>query len=219
MDILHLLNSTFGFIQRVLELDERAWKRVVGIGRQLIGRGEPQQSYENLSLAVELELCDVRGRRAVIRRKQRVRFLSDEAGVVRDVIWGEGETLAGYRVEGAKKLSVRQEGSKKVVLLGLPANPAKGASVTLKTERIIRGGFRPDEGYLEVVVERPTRRLRLSVLFPRGRPPKHARVETSPPALAAHPVALRLTADGRTYATWPVVEPKHLVTYRVCWSW
>lgn len=219
MDILHLLTSTLTFIQRVLELEERAWKRLASVVGRLLVRGEANPSYENLHLGIELELCDSAGTRAVLRRRQRVRFLTEEAGVVRDVIWGEGKALAGYHVEGAEQLSVRQEGSRKVVLLGLPANPAKGECVTLKTERVIVGGFKPDEGYLEAVVERPTRRIRLAVLFPLGRPPKALRVEAYPPELPARPLAVRMTGSGRAHATWTLNEPKRLVTYRVRWSW
>ncbi|MCC6269201.1 MAG: hypothetical protein IT300_16665 [Dehalococcoidia bacterium] len=219
MDILRLLTTLLSLIQRLLELDARTWKGIAAAVARLIGRGDPQSSYENVSLSIELELCDTKGKRATLRRTQRVRFLAAEAGVVRDVVWGEGKSLAGYTVEGAEQLSVRHEGSKKVVLLGLPTSPGKGEDVTLKTERTILDGFRPSEGYLETVVERATKRLRLQVLFPRQRPPKEVRLEASPPVIAARPLAVRLTKSGRGYATWGMEEPKRLVTYRIRWSW
>lgn len=219
MNMIPLLTAALSIVQRLLELDARAWEAIANTVSSLFGRGESGSSYENVSLSIELELCDTKGKRAVLRRKQRVRFLSEDAGVVRDVFWGEGRTLAGYTVEGAELLSVRHEGSKKVVLLGLPTSPGKGEAVTLNTERTILDGFRPIEGYLETVVERATKRLRLQVLFPRQRPPKEVRVEASPPMIAARPLAVRLARSGKTYATWAMEEPKRLVTYRIRWSW
>lgn len=217
MDIL--LTLTASIVQRVLQLDRRAWRAISEFGLQVIGRGQPTSSYENVTLSIELEICDGRGRKAVLRRTQRVRFLSGEAGVVRDVVWGEGRSLAGYRVEGAEQLSVRHEGSKKVVLLGLPSSPGRGEDVTLKTERTIMRGFEKDEGYLEAVVERPTKRLRLYVLFPRSRPPKEVHVESSPPVVATRALSVRLTRGGKGFATWGVDHPKLLVTYRLRWVW
>lgn len=219
MNITPLLTAALSIVQRLLELDARAWKAIANTVLRLFGRGEPESSYENVSLSIELELCDPKGKRAVLRRRQRVRFLSEEAGVVRDVIWGEGTTLAGYSVEGAEVLSVRHEGSKKVVLLGLPTRPGKGEGTTLKMERTIANGFAPDEGYLETVVERPTTRLRLRVLFPPNRFPKRVRVESSPPSIASHSLAVRLTNSGKSYATWAMEDPKRLVTYRIRWNW
>ena len=219
MNITPLLTAALSIVQRLLELDARAWEAIANTVLRLFGRGEPESSYENVSLSIELELCDTKGKRAVLRRRQRVRFLSEEAGVVRDVIWGEGKTLAGYSVDGAELLSVRHEGSKKVVLLGLPTRPGKGEGITLKTERTILDGFRPSEGYLETGVERATARLRLRVLFPPDRFPTRVRVESSPPLIATHSLAVRLTESGKSYATWGIEDPKRLVTYRIRWTW
>ena len=129
----------------VLGVDDRAWKRLTPLVARLFRRPSHTTSYESLSLSIELDLCDATGELAIVRRTQRVRFLTEESGVVRAVVWGEGEPLAGYRVTGAELLSVRREGSKRVVLLGLPANPGKGETTTVRTDRTIRGGFRPDE--------------------------------------------------------------------------
>ena len=179
----------------------------------------PKYSYENLLLAINLELCDVKGRKAILRRTQRVRFLAEGAGIVRDVFWGDGKALTDYVVEGAERLSVRHEGSKSVVLLGLHTNPAKGEIVKMRTERTIRGGFKLDQGYLETLVERDTKRVRLTVLFPRERPPRHVQVDASPPVIESHPLSLHLTGTGTGRATWGTANPKHLVTYRIRWDW
>jgi hypothetical protein len=219
MEIFKLLTALAGFLRGVLQLDDRAWKRLSQLASRFTGRTGPRSSYDNLSLAIELDLRDAAGTRAVLRRVQRVRFLTEEAGVIRDVIWGEGRTLAGYRVEGAKRLSVRHEGSRKIVLLGLPTNPGKGESVTVRSERTIAGGFTKDECYLETFVERPTKDLRLTVLFPKSRVPTAVAFESSPPVLAGRALPLSLTAGGRSSSTWTCESPRMLVTYRIRWTW
>lgn len=219
MDILRLLTSTTTVLQRILELDRRTWKRVIDFASRLTGHAEPGTSYENLSLSIELELCDRKGKKAILRRTQRVRFLAEETGVVRDVFWGNGRALAGYVVDGAERLAVRTEGSKQVVLLGLRTSAAKGESVTVRTERTILGAFERDEGYLETLVERETKRIRLSVLFPSGRQPTEVWLEATPPTINSRRLAVRLTSLDRGVATWGTENPKRLVTYRMRWTW
>lgn len=219
MNLLSIVTAVATSLAGLLKLDERSWKRLANLVAKVTHRGQSRTSYENLDLYIALELCDVEGKRAIVRRTQRVRFLTEETGVVRDVVWGEGDALAGYHVSGAEQLSVRREGSKKVVLLGLPTNPGKGEEMTFKTERIVKGGFKHDEAYLEASVERPTRRLALSVVFPRNRPPKAARIEASPPAVSTRALRVRLDSRGRAHIAWSHSRPKHLVTYRIRWSW
>ncbi len=219
MSLLSVITAVATSLAGLLKLDERSWKRLTNLVAKLTRHGQSKTSYENMDLSIALELCDVAGKRAVVRRIQRVRFLTEETGVVRDVVWGEGDSLAGYRVSGAEQLSVRREGSKKVVLLGLPTNPGTGEEMTFRTERIIKGGFEHNEAYLEASVERPTRRLTLSVFFPRDRPPTSARIEASPPAVATRARPVRLDARGRAHISWSLARPRLLVTYRLRWSW
>jgi hypothetical protein len=213
---LALLGS---LLKATVNLDERAWKRVTGIASRPFGERAPETSYENLSLSISLELLDTDGERAVIKRVQRVRFLTEDAGVVRDVVWGSGRPLAGYSSTGAERLGVRHEGSKRVVLLGLPTNPRKGEVVTIRTEREIRGAFQQDECYLEAVIERPTRLLTLSVTFPRGRVPKSAFLESSPPTLDRRPLRATLEPRNRARVKLFLSRPRSLVTYRIRWTW
>ncbi len=64
------------------------------LGRRRPG---PSAAYETVSLALVLELEDVRGERAVLRRRQRIRFLGDGGAVVRELLWGEGDQACARR--------------------------------------------------------------------------------------------------------------------------
>lgn len=178
-----------------------------------------RQSYESLSLDTALELADAKGRIAYLRREQEVRFLAEEAGVVRDLVWGDGDVLARYRAHGAEMVDVRREGMKQVVWLGLPDRPARGEKAMVRSTRTIRNGFRGKEEYLETEVERPTKHLRMTVTFPESRPPREASVVASPPIVPARRLRIRYDFGPRPYVQWRASNPRPLTRYRLRWSW
>lgn len=139
--------------------------------------------------------------------------------VVRDVVWGEGSQLARYYARGARRLLVRSEGSRQAVLLGPTNRPGAGASVMLTSKRVIEDGFLAASEYCEVMVERPTRRLVVTVIFPPGRPPKETRLATMPRGARDQRVAVRYAADGRAYVRWNRLKPSVNCTYSLRWSW
>src|SRR5262249_10587010 len=80
-------------------------------------RSRPPAAYEPVWLDLVLDLTDPQGERAVLTRRQRVRFLADGGAVVRELVWGKGDQLVRYHARGARRLAVRPEGSKRAVLL------------------------------------------------------------------------------------------------------
>jgi hypothetical protein len=180
----------------------------------------PQQVlYENFSLDLALDIRDVAGRRAILHRHQRVRFLVRDVDVIRDLVWGDGNQVARYAVIGGRRLSVTKEGSKRVILLGLPRTRLTHRQAQMRSRRIIEGGLTSTTEYLETMVERPTGRLALKVQFPVGRPPKEAYLVTSPPEERVKKAPVRCAADGRAYVTWRQRKPDLFRTYGIRWSW
>src|SRR5689334_23237248 len=87
-----------------------------------IGILSPKFSYENESLSLTLDLL-ASGKKAVVLRKQKVRFLTAEAGIVTNPVWGEGLQLADFKVNGAHLVGSRREGAVSVLLLALDHRP------------------------------------------------------------------------------------------------
>jgi hypothetical protein len=193
-------------------------KSAAAVVRQWLPASCPQTDYENLRLDVVLDITDPRGRHAVLARRQLVCFLIPDTGVVRDLIWGNGNQVTRYTAHGANRLGLRPEGPLQVMLLGLPYRPVKGERVLLQSRRTIHGALRESSEYCEMFVERPTRRLALKVLFPRSRPPTTARVVTSPDA-SVTPIPVRYGADGRPFLQWGCTAPKRDWTYSLRWAW
>ena len=183
-----------------------------------LGRPRPARAYETLWLELVLDLDDPRGERAVLTRRQRIRFHAG-AVVVRELVWGEGEQLARYTAQGARRLAVRPEGSRRAVLLDPDRRPVRGAEVTITSRRTIRDGFRRADEYCEAFLERPTGRVELTVVFPPARPPKRAQLvlATTEAVLRAVPVHYR--PDGRAMLRCRLRRPDPAATYSLRWSW
>lgn len=179
----------------------------------------PAAAYENVLLELVWDIRDRSGRTAVLERRQRVRFLREEAEAVRDVVWGEGSQLARYYARGACRMLVRSEGSRRAVLLGLANRPDAGSNAVVTSKRVIEDGFLTSAEYCEVMVERPTQRLVVTVIFPPGRPPKETRLITLPREKQEQRIAIRYAADGRAYLRWSRLKPTIDCTYSLRWSW
>lgn len=180
---------------------------------------QPAKPYETLWLELVLDLQDERGERAVLQRRQRIRFLVDGGALVRELVWGEGEQLVRYHARGAHRLGVRPEGSRRAVLLDPELRPAAGDRLTLTSRRTIQGGFRGTSEYCEVYLERPTGRVELTVLFPTNRPPKAAQLVQGASGAVVRRLVIRYQANGRALLRCRLHKPEPETIYGVRWSW
>ena len=178
----------------------------------------PTLEYENLRLELAWE-HDTEGRRAVLERRQRVRFIAPDVGAVRDLVWGDGDQLSRYATHGAKRAFARPEGSRLALLLGIDHRPVKGERATITSRRIIEGGFLASSEYCEAVVERPTQYLGLTVHFPVSRPPRGARLVTSAPAEPTRKHLVRYDNLGRPFLRGSCRGPVQERLYSLRWSW
>ncbi len=182
-------------------------------------RPRPAAAYETVSLALVLELVDARGERAVLHRRQRVRFLGNGGAVVRELLWGEGEQLVRYQAHGARRIGVRAEGSKRAVLLDPDGHPAPGDRRTIESRRTIRGGFTRRQEYCEAFLERPTGSVELTVVFPPKRPPTTAQLVQAPSERVLRRLPVRYRADGRAVLRCRLRQPQPGTTYSLRWAW
>ncbi len=184
-----------------------------------LARRRSAWSYTNRTIEVVVDLDGLDGRRALIRRFQEIRFHVQDPVLVRDVVWGEGRTVRDYEATGARILGMQQEGASRTVAL-TPTAPARaGTRARFSTRRVVEGGFRRPDEYYELMVERPTERVRLRVMFPKTRPPLTTRLVVSPPPRALQVLSVRHTSNGRPYVSWGCKNPHVGITYRLAWTW
>ena len=219
------LDTLSGLVDAVAGLLTRAHSLVrhlrQAVSSLLQGRkpAAPPRAYETLWLDLVLDLKDPRGERAVLTRRQRVRFLTADAGFLRELFWGEGRLLARYRAQGAHRVAVHAEGSRGAVLLEPDHRAAAGDRLTVTSRRTIRGGFRRPQEYFEVFLERPTGALRLTILFPTSRPPRAARLVLAVGEQVLRSVPTRYGPGGRPLLRCRVRNPVTAVTYSLRWDW
>jgi len=199
-----------------------ALQQLKGLGAALRKQERPVNapaSYETRRLALVLDIHDRQGRRAVLSRVQRVRFLAADGAVVRELVWGEGEQLVRYVAHGARRMRVRPEGSKRAVLLDPEQRPSAGDELTITSRRTLRDAFRKHDEYCEVLLERPTEVLDITIQFPVRRPPQQAVLVSTVPERVLRVLRARYGSDGRAVIRCRLRTPAIGTTYSVRWRW
>ncbi len=217
MNLLDFVNKFIALIELFAKLLSKTDLLLEVITRIVLKRLGP--TYENLDLDVMVDIRDRRGRVAIVSRRQAVRFLTAGNGIIRDLVWGDGVAMARYVVDGAHRLSVQPEGSKKAVLLGLGRQAHRGEKVVVSSRRLIKGGFTARSEYYEMLAERPTQKMSMRIVFPASRPPREARIAALPPLERSRRVPVRYDKSGRPFLAWTALRPACFRIYGLQWSW
>jgi hypothetical protein len=102
-------------------------------------------------------------------------------------------------------------------LLGLDQPPSRDQEFTIRGRRTVENGFTSSREYFETSVDRPTGRLSVRIVFPKGRPPNKAYVTTEGESTTKLPVRLR--GDGRATVRWLLRKPTQGIVYGLRWAW
>ena len=194
MLVTPLSDRLSGILRTTLGLDALVWVRHVLQGARalhglLAGGGEG--IYDVLEHRTILELEDTRGEVAVVKRRQKVRFLQDHVAAITDHAWGEGDIFAEYDCSPGVPADFYQDGSRHTVLISLREIKSRRDVLKLVIRRRIVGGFRETNESWETEVSHRTMHLSVSVIFPRGR------------------TCRRATVTQRSTSKTVTLEPKH----------
>jgi len=212
-------------IQLFDELSSSGWVAILmKLGDAIgwaISRRAPGASYEILDYDLTLELLDRRGKQAVFRRKQKVKFLQDHAIAYQDEAWGAGNVVAAYHCSPGVPVDVFRVGTRHLILISLRQTKNRGDIVEFNIERKVTDGFTKMQEWVEVETRYRTRRLRVTVIFPRSRRCLRAwlltrRAERTEDLDASH---FNKTADGKDQVTWESSAPKLSESYALGWDW
>jgi len=133
-----------------------------------------QGMYEVLNFEYSLELLDIEGREAVIRKREVVRFLQDNIIAYQDQAWGDGDIFAEYKCSPGIPVDSYLEGNRYRVLISLRETKNCGDVEEFHIERHIHGGFAKAQSYFQNKIDHCTRRISIGVVFPKERPPRQA---------------------------------------------
>jgi hypothetical protein len=118
--------------------------------------------YEVLRYESTLELKDRGGRRATLKKREKVRYLQDSVIAYQDQAWGDGEILVNYRCSPGTPVDRYRAGYKTYALISRREVKNKGDRDEFNIEWGIRQGFLKRTGHWETHVTHRTRHLKLT---------------------------------------------------------
>jgi len=201
------------------------WGRVLSAGlrwgRGLLSGRSPEGLYEVLDYESRLELLDIRGRKAVLYKRERVRFLQNDSIAYQDKAWGVGQIFADYKCSPGVAVDRYREGHRWQVLIALRASKKRGDIEEFHIQRTIRNGFRQSAEDFQTDVDHQTHRLTLRIVFPRKRLPKQVSIlqQNAARTQVLGSEQRQTLPDGRQQYTWRVVKPRRYEAYILQWVW
>ena len=199
------------------ELMGKIWK----IGRKVI-RGLSQEGiYEVLDYECEVELRDKNGKLAVIKKRERLRYLQDYITSYLDQAWGDGEILQGYRCSPGTPVDEFRLGHKTYKLISLREFRNRGDIDEFNIEWKMRNGFLKSTGFWGTAINHRTKKITVKVIFPKNKPPLQASIIES--NLQRRRIlgkdAQKLLPTGKSMIIWEKENPRLYENYVLRWEW
>lgn len=200
-----------------LEALAELWKLARKVWRGLAEEG----MYEVLEHEAILELVDAKGKRAIVHKRQKVRYLQNNIIAYQDQAWGDGEILVDYQCSPGKEADRYRVGHKTNVLISLREVKERGEEDEFNIQWEFRNSFTQSVEEWGTEISHRTKKLKIQVVFPQERRPhqvslvEHLRQRTR---LIARDAIKRLP-NGRYAATWEIDKPRLHEQYSFKWEW
>lgn len=177
--------------------------------------------YEILEYEATLELTDTKGKNASFKKRQRVKFLQNNIIAFEDYAWGDGEILAEYQCSPGVVVDKYREGDRWNILISLRGTKSKGDIEEFHIERTEKNTFTQVEEWLQTEIRRRTHRLKMNIIFPRGRHCKRAILvqRRHNRGIALGSDHFRVLPDGRQLVTWESTNVYPYDIYTLKWQW
>ena len=181
----------------------------------------PEGPYEILDYDATLEILDTAGKKAVFRKRQRVKFSQNNIIAFEDFAWGDGNILARYKCAPGVVVDTYRQGDRFNILISLRDTKSTGDIEQFHIERIVKNGYMCHEEWLQTEIRRRTRRLRMAVIFPKGRPGYDAVLakRSTNQTIALGPEHFDTLPDGRRMLSWETTLIRGYEVYTLKWRW
>ena len=189
--------------------------------RKLVQHFIPKGMYEVLDYESTLEIHNRNGTRATFKKRKKIKYLQDNIIAYHDHAWGDGEILLDYRTSRGKAVDLYRSGYKTYILLSLREVKNRGDIDEFDIQWTLRNGFLTEDGYWSTDVSQKTKHIKMSVIFPKTRPPLSLMIEESnrKRTKPLSPNAKKRLPDGRWKVTWVTSKPKLYEVYVLRWTW
>jgi hypothetical protein len=200
-----------------IEILTEAWK----LGRKILRGLADEGMYEVLEYESTLELLDKQGKKAILQKRKKVRYLQNNIIAYQDYGWGDGEQFQSYKAKPGIKVDQYKVGYKTYILLSLREVKNRGDVDEFHIQWKIGKGFLKKDGFWETDVSSRTHQMKVRVIFPEARPPHNVRLvennrqKTTP----LNGSAKKQLPDGRWQVTWETLKPRLYEHYILRWDW
>jgi hypothetical protein len=200
-----------------LDALETIWR----LGRRMLALRIHEGIYEVLEYESRLEIADTKGEKAVLHKRERVRFLQDNIMAYQDQAWGDGVIFADYRCSPGVAVDRYREGHLYRILISLRETKSRGDIEEFHIQRTIKRGFTKPVEDFQIEINHTTRKLSVSVVFPRNRVPKRVTlIEKNIVRVTELGTEYRVTLpDGRQQYLWQSDHPRVFEAYILRWEW
>lgn len=191
------------------------------LGRKVVRSKAHEGMYEVLDYESRLEILDTKGKKAVLHKRQRVRFRQDNIIAFQDQASGEGDIFADYKCSPGVAVDRYRDGHRHRILISLRETRNRGDVEEFRIERTIKDGFSKDNEYFQTEINHETRNVSISVIFPRNRPPRRVTLveQNATRTTALGPENEHQLPDGRVQVTWRAEKPRLFEAYILRWEW
>jgi hypothetical protein len=193
-----------------------AWR----LGKRILSFQAHEGMYEVLDYETRLELADTKGEKAILHKRERVRFLQNNILAYQDQAWGDGDIFADYQCSPGVAVDRYREGHRWRILVSLRETKQSNDIQEFHIRRTIHQGFKKKVEDLQIEIDHVTRKFSISVVFPRKRFPKQVQLiertaTRTTPLEASHRLTL---PDGRQQVTWSTNRPRLFEAYLIRWE-
>lgn len=177
--------------------------------------------YEVLNYETTLEILDTRGKVAILRKNEQVKFLQNNVIAYQDQAWGDGKILANYRCAPGHPADFYRSGYKTYVLISLREVKNRGDIEEFNIEWGIKNGFLSKTGFWSTEISHHTNKVLVQVVFPHLRPPSRIWISgKNIQQINPTEQALKQTLpDGRWLIRWEKLHPLLNENYVLHWEW
>ena len=190
-------------------------------GKTYIQRMTRPGMYEVLDYKSTLDILDPKGKYAIVRKTEEVKFLQNNIIAFQDQAWGSGKILIDYKCTPGIPVDFYQFAHKTYILISLRNVMQKGDITKFEICWKINDGFKKPNGFWSTDINHFTRVMKVNVIFPKERPPLKLMTVESNRQLTKELQKDVITQlpDKRWQVTWEKQNPGLYEHYILKWEW
>ncbi len=174
--------------------------------------------YELLEDETIWDLRTPRADIAVVTKRQKVKF-NYQTIVIVDYAWGDGNQFQAYDPAYGQHIFTGQHGSQTYAIVALPDYRQRGEETTLASDRTVTDAFRTAHEWIELKLDKETRRSKVKIRFPLDRSPRTIKLHRESTDVTEDWTDRLTKEGGRSVFDLDLPKPPRGEILSVRWEW